>query len=103
MLVCHQAFIAKRDICELYDEKSYRYSADFDWCIKILKKAHTRVNTHMTLVRFLDGGLTKRHIPEALRERFRIMCNHFGIVQTALNHVPIACRFLWFWMRKGRF
>ena len=33
MLVCHQAFIARRDIAPQYDLK-YRYSADVDWCIR---------------------------------------------------------------------
>jgi hypothetical protein len=30
MLVCHQAFIAKRSIAPAYDLQ-YRFSADFDW------------------------------------------------------------------------
>jgi len=38
MLVCHQAFIVKRSIAPEYDLQ-YRFSADFDWCIRCLKKA----------------------------------------------------------------
>jgi Glycosyltransferases involved in cell wall biogenesis len=37
MLVCHQAFIAKRALAETYD-LNYRFSADFDWCIRVMKK-----------------------------------------------------------------
>ena len=35
MLVCHQSFITKRTIVPLYD-LTYRYSADFDWCIRCM-------------------------------------------------------------------
>ena len=40
MLVCHQAFFAHRELAmkHPYDLK-YRFSADFDWCIRIMKKA----------------------------------------------------------------
>jgi len=38
MVVCHQAFIVKRELVEPYD-LSYRFSADFDWCIRMMKKA----------------------------------------------------------------
>lgn len=40
MVVCHQAFIVKRELVEPYD-LSYRFSADFDWCIRMMKKAKT--------------------------------------------------------------
>lgn len=102
MLVCHQAFVARRSICEPYDTK-YRFSADFDWCLRILEKAKTVVNTHETIVRFLDGGVTKSHIVEGLRERFDIMRHHYGTASTVARHIPIGLRFLWFWATKGRF
>ena len=38
MLVCHQAFFPRRELAEPYDLR-YRFSADFDWCIRIMKKA----------------------------------------------------------------
>jgi hypothetical protein len=38
MLVCHQAFIVKRSIVPEYDLQ-YRFSGDFDWCIRCLKIA----------------------------------------------------------------
>ena len=40
MLVCHQAFYARTDfaIATPYNQK-YRYSADVDWCIRIMKAA----------------------------------------------------------------
>ena len=38
MLVCHQAFVARRDLVPEYDLR-YRLSADYDWCIKVLKRS----------------------------------------------------------------
>lgn len=102
MLVCHQAFVARRTICPLYDTQ-YKLSADFDWCLRILEKSRETVNTRLTLVRFLDGGVTKQNIPTALKERFAIMCHHFGTVTTIAHHIPIAFKFFWFWITRGRF
>ncbi len=102
MLVCHQAFIARRSLCPQYDTR-YKYSADYDWCVKILKSARKIVNTHETLVRFLDGGVTSSHIVEGLKERFSIMRQHFGTVGTVMKHIPIGVKFLWFWATRGRF
>ena len=49
MLVCHQAFYARRDLAEPYDTK-YRFSADVDWCIRVMKKAETLHNTHLIVL-----------------------------------------------------
>ena len=38
MLVCHQAFYARREIAPMYNLK-YRLSSDVDWCIKVMKRA----------------------------------------------------------------
>ena len=44
MLVCHQAFYARIDfaIATPYDQQ-YRYSADVDWCIRVMKAAAKEV------------------------------------------------------------
>jgi glycosyltransferase involved in cell wall biosynthesis len=57
MLVCHQAFIVKRELFEPYD-LSYRFSADFDWCIRMMKKAEYLHNSHLTLINYLNEGMT---------------------------------------------
>lgn len=102
MLVSHQSFVARRELCEEYDT-NYRFSADFDWCVKILKKSKKIKNTGMTLSRFLDGGITKQNIAAGLKERFGIMTKHYGIISTIMYHVPIAIKFFYFWISKGRF
>lgn len=102
MLVCHQAFVARRTLCPPYDT-SFRYSADYDWCLRVLTRARSVVNAREVVVRFLDGGFTKSHIVAGLRERFTIMSRNFGLLPTIARHIPIAARFLWFWITKGRF
>lgn len=102
MLVCHQAFIARRTMSPRYDLR-YRLSADFEWCLSILERASRVTNSHLTLARFLDGGITKSNIPTALRERFCIMCRHFGVASTVWNHIPIAFKFFRFLIANRRF
>ena len=93
MLVCHQAFFARRAITPHYDLR-YRFSADFDWCIRVMKQARYLHNTHLTLVDYLDEGLTTRNHRASLIERFHIMCRHYGTVPTVMRHLWFALRTL---------
>lgn len=92
MLVCHQSFWAKRTLAEPYD-LHYRFSADFDWCIRILKKAKQTHHTHLTLVSYLNEGMTTQNHKASLKERFHIMCHHYGWISTIVHH-------LWFILRN---
>jgi glycosyltransferase involved in cell wall biosynthesis len=92
MLVCHQSFIVKRTIAPLFDLQ-YRYSSDFDWCIRCMKEAKTLFNTQMILSNFLDGGLSTTQRKSSLKERFHIMCNYYGTPSTMLLHLWFAIRF----------
>ena len=87
MLVCHQAFLARRELAvhDLYDCQ-YRFSADFDWCIRIMKKAKCLHNTRLTLIDYLNEGMTTRNHKTSLKERFRIMVKHYGWISTILHH-----------------
>ncbi len=91
MLVCHQAFFARRDLVEPFDLR-YRFSADFDWCIRIMKKSQTLHNTHLTLIDYLNEGMTTRNHKASLKERFRIMCKYYGYIPTVLRHLGFAVR-----------
>lgn len=93
MLVCHQAFFARRDLVMPYDLR-YRFSADFDWCIKIMKKSKVLHNTHLTLIDYLAEGMTTRNHQASLKERFRIMARHYGWVSTVAHHAWFALRLL---------
>jgi len=102
MLISHQSIIARKSIIPFYDLK-YRFSADFDWMIKVLKKADSVKYTNLILSKFLDGGLTKQNILPGLKERFRIMCNNYGVFPTILRHFIIGIKFLGFVARHKRF
>lgn len=91
MLVCHQAFFAKRTLAEPYDLR-YRFSADFDWCIRIMKKSKVLHNTHLTLIDYLEEGMTTRNHKASLHERFRIMAKHYGWLSTVAHHVWFVVR-----------
>lgn len=91
MLVCHQAFWPKRSLAPLYDLQ-YRFSADFDWCIRAMKEAHTSHNTHLTLIDYLDEGMTTRNRRASLWERFHIMNKHYGWFSTVLHHAWFVVR-----------
>ena len=91
MLVCHQAFIARRDIAPQYDLK-YRYSADVDWCIRCMKQTDELLNTHLTLIDYLNEGETTRHHRASLKERFWIMSKHYGLLPTIGRHMWFVIR-----------
>ena len=87
MLVCHQAFFANRELAinHLYNLQ-YRFSADFDWCIRIMKKAKCLHNTRLTLIDYLNEGMTTKNHKASLKERFCIMAKHYGLISTILHH-----------------
>lgn len=91
MVVCHQAFIVKRELVEPYD-LSYRFSSDFDWCIRMMKKAKNIYNTDLILVDYLNAGMTTANRKASLRERYRIMEKHYGKVSTFLYHIWFVIR-----------
>ena len=93
MLVCHQAFLVKRTLAEPYNLQ-YKYSSDFDWCIRMMKKADVISNTHLILIDYLDEGMTTRHHKESLIERLRIMAKHYGWCKTIIMHLWFAIRLL---------
>ena len=71
-----------------------RLSADFDWCIRIMKKARTLHNTHLTLIDYLEEGMTTQNQKASLRERFRIMAKHYGLISTMAHHAWFVFRLL---------
>ena len=91
MLVCHQAFYARTDIAKntQYDTR-YRFSADVDWCIRIMREAE-RMNLPLVPVgivtaNYLEEGQTTKNHRASLFERFRVMCRHYGFFQTVALH-----------------
>ena len=95
MLVCHQSFYVRLSVAPPYDLQ-YRYSADVDWCIRVMRAAEARhmplVNAHCILTDYLQEGLTTTHHRSSLLERFRIMGKHYGYPTTLLMHVCFLFR-----------
>lgn len=97
MLVCHQSFYVKREIAELFSyDMRYKHSADFDWCIRIMKYAKSEkvqlTNSHLILTDYLEEGHTTKFHKASLRERFNIMCKYYGYVSTLLFHIWFLVR-----------
>lgn len=102
MVVCHQAFVARRELCPHYDNERYRFSADYDWCIKILKQSKQNAYAgNEPLVNFLidESGTTERHHRASLKERYTIMCRHYGTARAIASHLTFIPRAL---ARKAR-
>lgn len=97
MLVCHQSFYVRTDLArtEPYNLK-YRFSADYDWCIRLMKKAAKRklpiVNSRLVLTDYLNEGLTTKNHRKSLVERLRLMAHHYGWPAAVAQH-------LWFLLR----
>ena len=97
MLVCHQAFYARTDfaIATPYDLR-YRYSADVDWCIRVMKAAAKEnvplLNLKMVVANYTEEGQTTLHHRDSLWERYHVMERHYGRIQTFLLHLWFALR-----------
>ena len=97
MLVCHQAFYVRTDIAkaEPYNLK-YRFSADVDWCIRVMKRAEKEglplLRLPEVVVNYLDGGLTNKNHRASLIERFNVMSHHYGLMSTILMHIWFVAR-----------
>lgn len=97
MLVCHQAFFANMQLAAQtpYDMR-YKFSSDFDWCIRILRQAQRQkmecINSHLTVADFLEGGMTRKNHKASLHERFRIMADHYGWLPTLFFHIWFVVR-----------
>ncbi len=97
MLVCHQAFFARTDLAKAHPyDLRFRFSADFDWCIRLMHAARNEAaqnaNAHVVVADYLSEGLTTRNHRASLRERFRIMRRHYGLFSTVAMHAWFVVR-----------
>lgn len=91
MVVCHQSFYTLTSIAkETPYDLSFRLSADVDWCIRVMKKTsdegRSLVNTRTVLCNYLEEGLSTKHHKASLKERFMVMCRHYGLASTLFMH-----------------
>lgn len=97
MVVCHQAFYARVDLCKgIGYNLKYRFSADVDWCIRVMREAEGRhlqlFDAGETLACYMKEGQTTAHHKQSLAERFAIMAHHYGLLRTILMHVKFLAR-----------
>lgn len=101
MVVCHQAFVARRDLVPVYDLR-YKFSADYDWCIRVLKASSLNAYAgREPIISYLAEGMTTRHHRASLWERYRIMCQHYGMARATLAHLGFIPRYLKRRLRGG--
>ncbi|MCE6992735.1 glycosyltransferase family 2 protein [Dyadobacter sp. CY323] len=101
MKVCHQAFIAKKEIVPFYDIDNL--SADIDWEISCLKSSKTVHYLPFILCKYLLGGLSTQNHRRSLLDRFTVLKKHFGIIPTVFNHIRILWRGYRFSRRNGKY
>ena len=90
MLVVHQSFIPRRSIAPDYMQDNL--CADYDWCIRILKKSRNAVNPGIIITDYLMGGMSKKRHRQSLFDRFSVMKLHFGLARTLAAHAWIVVR-----------
>lgn len=101
MKVCHQAFIARKDIAPLYEFENL--SADIDWEIECLKRAESVQFLTFVLCRYLLGGLSVTNHRRSLTDRYKVLRKHFGLIPTLFNHLRIFWRGYWFAKKNGKY
>lgn len=95
MLVCHQAFMVRRDLAPAYNT-DYRFSADYDWTIRCIKATLPErcFNLHTVEIHYLDDGATEKNKIASLKERFEIMRHHYGLATAMMRHASFIPRAL---------
>jgi len=99
--VCHQSFIVKRNIAPKFSLK-YRISSDYDWMLTCIENSKSNLNLVEPLSIFLHGGVSKQLLKKALTERFWIMVDHFGWIETLWSHFKIVLRGMMFFGKNRR-
>lgn len=87
-----QAFMVRRALAPDYD-LSYRFSADYDWCIRCLRRTVPERCVRLGVtIDYLSEGLTTRNHGASLRERFAIMGRHYGFATAVWRHLGFIPR-----------
>lgn len=100
MLICHQAFICKKSLAPYFSLK-YQLSSDIDWEIHCLKAANKISFMPDPICNYLMGGASVKNLKKSWLERFQVLSEHFGLIQTMMNHLVIIFRGIRFAYKKG--
>lgn len=91
MVVCHQAFVVLRKLVDNFDTR-YRFSADYEWCIRCLQCSHRNCYIDRIIIDYLSEGVTTANHRASLWERFKIMSHYFGFFPTLFRHIGFFIR-----------
>ncbi len=91
MVVCHQAMCVRRDLAPDYDLR-YRFSADYDWSVKILQQSSLNIYIPDYVADYLSEGITTANHRASLKERFDSMRRHYGLIPTLWSHIKKVIR-----------
>ena len=91
MVVCHQAFVVLRKLTNNFNVK-FRYSADYEWCIRCLQRSHRNCYIDEVVIDYLSEGVTTQHHFASLLERFSIMSHYYGFFPTLYQHIKKVLR-----------
>lgn len=93
MLICHQAFMVRREIAPQYS-REFRLSADYDWCLACIEKSGItkRHNLRCVTIHYLEGGMSQKKKIASLKERFIIMKRRFGFFPALKAHFSFIPR-----------
>lgn len=94
MLVCHQSVLVKREIAPKYN-LNYKIAADYEWVLESFKRAKYILGTKYKIIGYLEGGISRKNILKANKERFLIMKKYYGLVQTLWFNFLMLFRFLY--------
>lgn len=91
MLICHQAFMVRKDIAPEYD-LHYRFSSDYDWTIRCIMKSKENkcTNLDMIAINYLADGLTDKNKYKSLMERYQVMAQHYGHIRALWRHLQLV-------------
>ena len=90
MVICHQCMLAKKAIVPFYKLEPWKIASDIDWSMTLMKQVKTKHFYDDIFCLFLEGGLSDARRMKAVKERFRISWQHFGLIPTLVQHLKIA-------------
>jgi glycosyltransferase involved in cell wall biosynthesis len=77
MPVSHQSVIVKKSIVDLFDT-TYKISSDFDWLIKVVKKARKMVVCDIIFTKYLIGGVSWKNYHKYRYDNLMIIKKYFS-------------------------
>jgi hypothetical protein len=80
----------------------YRFSADYEWCIRCLQHSRRNAFIDEPLIDYLAEGVTTANRRKSLIERFHIMAYYYGFWRTLWRHLGFVGRFVKFQRKMNK-